>query len=180
VQTAAAEWQDEDMSDRLLDLRAAVREGDDRATAALVVALQPMVWSFCSHVGQHGDEVALVEATFLDAFESLRAGDPDDQDITTWILHSAHNACVAAERAGERRRRRVARSQWGTPRGPSIATTPLAQLPIERREVHVLAHELGLDDHRIARVIGASLATVHVRSAAARRDLAARSAADVG
>jgi DNA-directed RNA polymerase specialized sigma24 family protein len=174
------EWQDEVMSDRLLALRAAVREGDDRATAALVLALQPLVWTFCSHVGHHGDEVALVEASFLDAFGGLRDGDPDDDDVTTWILHSAHNACVEAERVRERRLRRAARSPWGPPREAPAPLTPLARLPIERREVVVLSTEFDLDDRRIAQVIDASLATVHVRLAAARRDLAAMGAADVG
>jgi DNA-directed RNA polymerase specialized sigma24 family protein len=174
------EWQDEAMSDRLLDLRAAVREGDDRATAALVLALQPVVWSFCSRVGRHGEEVSLVESTFLDAFDALRTGEPDDDDVTTWILHSAHRACSAAERVHERRQRRAARSPWGTTGGRAAAVTPLGLLPIERREVYVLATDLGLDDSSIARVIAASLATVRVRLAAARRDLAAADAADVG
>jgi DNA-directed RNA polymerase specialized sigma24 family protein len=168
------------MSDRHLDLRAAVREGDDRATAALVLALQPVVWTFCSHVGRHGEEVALVEATFLDAFEALRIAEPEDDDVTTWILRSAHNACVAADRAHGRRERRAARSPWQKPAPPSIAVAPLHQLPIERREVYVLSTVLDLDERRIAQVIDASLATVRVRLAAARRDLAALTAADVG
>lgn len=177
---ATSEWQDEDMSDRLLDLRAAVREGDDRATAALVLALQPLVWTFCSHVGHPGEEVSLVEATFLDAFDGLRTADPDDHDMTTWILHSAHIACVDAERARDRRRRRAARSPWGAPSVAPGAVTSLARLPLERREVLVLSADLGLDEQRIAQVIGASIATVRVRLAAARRDLAALDAADVG
>lgn len=173
------------MSDRLLALRAAVREGDDRATAALVLALQPLVWTFCSHVGHPGDEVSLVEATFLDAFGGLRSGHPDDDDMTTWILHSAHTACSEAERLRERRRRRAARSPWGVPGEAPGGGTSLARLPIDRREVHVLSADFGLDEQRIARVIGASIATVRVRLAAARRDLAALDtaaldAADVG
>jgi DNA-directed RNA polymerase specialized sigma24 family protein len=177
---ASAEWQDVVVSDRLLDLRDAVREGDDRATAALVLALQPVVWTFCSHVGRPGEEVALVEATFLDAFESLRSGEPDDDDVTTWVLHSAHTACIAAERTHDRRQRRAARSPWRTNVPVTVKTSPLLSLTVERREVYVLSTVLDLDEARIARVIDASLATVRVRLAAARRDLAASNAADVG
>jgi DNA-directed RNA polymerase specialized sigma24 family protein len=46
--------------------------------------------------------------------------------------------------------------------------------------VYVLSTVLDLDERRIAQVIDASLATVRVRLAAARRDLAALTAADVG
>ena len=149
------------MDRHLSDLRDAAREGDDRATAALVLALQPMVWTYCSHVGPHGDEVALVESAFLDAFAGLRERGTVDDDVEIWILQSARTACADAVRKDERRKRRAARSPWGA--APAAEEHGLRALPIERREAWALTVALGLDHTRAAAVIDASVATVKVR-----------------
>ena len=163
------------MSDRLVDLRAASREGDDRATAALVLALQPTVWSYCAEVGPAGHEVALVESTFLDAFGRLRDTEPTDDDVIVWVLQSARTTCATAVRKSERELRRAARSPWRRP-----GTEPVRPLPgmgIDKREVWTLVKVLELSTERAARVIDASLATVTVRLAEATRELAAIDAA---
>lgn len=162
----------ESMSQHLADLRAAVREGDDRATAALVLALQPTVWTYCSLVGPPGQAITLVEATFLEAFSSLRGSDPVEPDVTVWILRSARATCATAVRKHEREQRRAARSPWrsGSATAP-VSTDPLHELPIERREVWALVTGLGFDATFTSHVIEASLATVKVRLGNAQRDL---------
>ena len=156
------------MRDRLVDLRAAAREGDDSATAALVMALQPTVWTYCTHVGPTGDEVALVEAAFLHAFDALAAAEPEDDDVEVWALRGARAACAAATRRLDREGRRAARSPW---RRNESAPTPSVLSGLERREIRTLCSVLGLDEDRAARVIDASVATVRVRLAAARREM---------
>jgi RNA polymerase sigma factor (sigma-70 family) len=117
-----------------------------------------------------------------DAFVSLAGQRPPPQRIVPWLYRVVRNAALAAQRSARRRRHReesasvaeawfvAAEDQYDA----REAARRLSELPLEVREIVVARLWGGLTFDEVARLVGASLPTVHRRYQAGLLELRER------
>ncbi len=164
------------VTDPLLPLLEAAREGDDRAVRDLVQQTQPIVWRVCSVLGSPGEEEDLVQETYLRALRSVDSY-RGDAPVRAWLLSIARHVCADHVRRRARQRRLVDRIARTTTLEVVAAHEVgsshhlLEQLLPEQREAFELTQLVGLSYEDASEIIGCPIGTVRSRVARARASL---------
>lgn len=157
------------------DAARAARDGDRRALARFLTAIEPDVWCFCFHVGPVARGAELAQVAMLRIVTDLHRW--EDGPVSTWALRVTRSAC--RDRGRIRSWRRSDSVPIGIDRetltGRDAAETTswlLRSLPVELREAIVLTQLIGLSYAQTGDVVGSSALGIRSQVAAGRSILA--------
>ena len=170
------------MDDDLTDLLVAARDGDRLALSVVVRRLYPDVVRYCAVRVAPAVAEDVAQEVFLRVTRSLSSYE-QRASARTWVFAIAHNTCVDAVRARQRRRGREQLVDEPPTTGPGFpgpgADDGLAllllldELDEDRREAFVLTQVSGLSYAEAAAALDVPIGTIRSRVSRARRDLVA-------
>jgi RNA polymerase sigma-70 factor (ECF subfamily) len=157
------------------------QHGDQRAFAEIAFALSPRLFAVAQRIlrDHHTAEDVTQQALVLIWRKLPKLADVDRFDA--WAYRVLVNACYGELRRTRQERRGVRLLDVDLPREDDVTTVDdrdvlehaFERLSPEQRAVLVLAYHLGLDQARIAEVLGVPLGTVKSRMSSARQAMRA-------